>query len=323
MLFFNVPAANAAKEALSIWASQVVPVLFPFFVCADMMRLFCGKSLGAFTLFAMSMLSGAPAGARLCKDFNAKSEAQSRLCAALNATGPMFIVGAFCSAMLGCPLMSLPILLGQYASSAVMFFFCRSSVSAAHSEKPETPPLPILQALSDSIYNAVQAMLSIGGTIVCFKVLLAVFARLYALSSLPLPPVYISAMLYGCLEFVSGSVLLSACSLTFREMAASAAFLFSFGGLCVMAQSMRYVKLDAPVYLCRKLLQALISACIAFFSAPLFLPRAGAVFCSVDTELIAQNTLSALGLFAVSSFSLCSLWLLRVLFCNTKKAARK
>lgn len=319
LLLFSAPACEAAREGLRLWAQQVVPVLFPFFVCADMARRFSPATSGPFPLFIMSAVSGAPSGAKLVSYCKPDAKSAARLCAALNMTGPMFITGAFCLPLMGSALCALPILMGQYMSAALMLLSCRAAFPLVpqHAQSASKPPL--LQSLADSIFDGVQAMLSIGGSIVAFRVLLTLLDALAGWLGLPAPAPLPAALLSGLLEFVSGSMALSACALPYPLLAAAAAFLFSFGGLCVLAQSLRFLPLHAPLYLARKLLQALLAAAFAYIFALLLPANTAAVFNPPDAQLVMENSLSALGMFFASSLSFASLWLLLALRGGKKK----
>lgn len=66
MVIFPTIALYSARKGISLWISNVLPALLPFFICANFLqnigviRLF--KS-GVFP-FAMSVLSGYPMGAK-------------------------------------------------------------------------------------------------------------------------------------------------------------------------------------------------------------------------------------------------------------------
>lgn len=317
LLVFSSSVANAAKDALITWAFQVVPVLFPFFLCADMIQQLYGGSLSLVSLFLMSMVAGAPAGARLSSVYPLDETSRTCLCAALNATGPMFIVGSFCVSLMGRASLCVPILLGLYCSALFMLFTCRHLFPLPQTAR-EKPACGIFQVFSSSIYDGVQSMLSIGGAIVAFGVFLAVIEDLYTLSQLPPLSPYCRAMLSGLFEFVSGSVLLSKSAVSYPLTAASAAFLFSFCGLCVTAQSMRYVSIRLSLYFKRKLLQAGIAALIAYLFAK-YVPLSNPVFASLDMSLASENALSALGMFFASALSMGVLWLLQTILLYRRK----
>lgn len=104
----------AAKNGLILWATSVVPALFPFFVATELLShtsliSWLGKYLspimrplfgvpgeGAFA-FLMGLISGYPVGAKIVGNFCeqgicTKDEAE-RMLAFTNNSGPLFIVG--------------------------------------------------------------------------------------------------------------------------------------------------------------------------------------------------------------------------------------
>ena len=104
--------------------------------------------------------------------------------------------------------------------------------------------------------------------------------------------------------------------LSLRQTAALAAFFFSFGGICILVQSLAFARIRLGQYLGRKLLQGCLSALLAYFLCPLFLPDAQAVFAPASSGL-AQNAFSALwvggvSLLAASCLLLLSAWLGRI-----------
>ena len=306
LLFFSRTALQAAKEALSIWAGQVVPALLPFFICTDMLRRLGMRQRGALPFFFMSMLSGAPSGARLCSAYDHGDGAYTALVAACNVIGPMFVSGAYCVGMLQTPKLAIPLLLSQYASALLMLYRCRRSLPALSTEA--APMQAASAALSASIYDGVLSMLSIGGVILSYRVLLSLIGALWAASKLQPPPPLLAAMLTGMLEVVNGCAQLSAIPLSARQMAALSAFLFSFGGVCVMTQSMQFYTLLPWRYLLNKLQQGLFAALFAYCTTPLFLANTQEVIYTLDMYKLKQNTLSSLSVFLISSFSMLVVW---------------
>ncbi|MCI9087400.1 MAG: sporulation integral membrane protein YlbJ [Clostridia bacterium] len=114
LVLFSRTNLSAAKNGLILWATAVVPSLFPFFVATEMLSytnvVSClGKSLtsimrplfgvpgeAAFA-FIMGLISGYPVGAKIVSNFMeqgicSKEEAE-RMLAFTNNSGPLFIVG--------------------------------------------------------------------------------------------------------------------------------------------------------------------------------------------------------------------------------------
>lgn len=114
LVLFSQTNLIAAKNGLVLWATAVVPSLFPFFVATEMLSytniVSClGKLLnpimrplfgipgeGAFA-FLMGLISGYPVGAKIVSNFMeqgicTKEEAE-RMLAFTNNSGPLFIIG--------------------------------------------------------------------------------------------------------------------------------------------------------------------------------------------------------------------------------------
>lgn len=105
---------TAARSGISLWASNVVPSLFPFFVAANLLGyssvpyylskyakpimkpLFNMPGIAAFS-FIMGLISGFPVGAKITCDLYenkiiSKREAETMLCFTNNSS-PLFIIG--------------------------------------------------------------------------------------------------------------------------------------------------------------------------------------------------------------------------------------
>ena len=114
LVLFSQTNLIAAKNGLILWATAVIPSLFPFFVATEMLSYtnvvsFLGKWLspimrplfgvpgeGAFA-FIMGLISGYPVGAKIVSNFVeekicTKEEAE-RMLAFTNNSGPLFIIG--------------------------------------------------------------------------------------------------------------------------------------------------------------------------------------------------------------------------------------
>lgn len=114
LVLFSRTNLSAAKNGLILWATAVVPSLFPFFVATEMLSytnvvsclgkwltpimrpLFGVPGEGAFA-FMMGLISGYPVGAKIVSNFMeqgicTKEEAE-RMLAFTNNSGPLFIIG--------------------------------------------------------------------------------------------------------------------------------------------------------------------------------------------------------------------------------------
>lgn len=114
LVLFSRTNLSAAKNGLILWATSVVPSLFPFFVATEMlsytnvvsclgkwltpiMRPLFGVPGEAAFAFIMGLISGYPVGAKIVSNFMeqeicTKEEAE-RMLAFTNNSGPLFIIG--------------------------------------------------------------------------------------------------------------------------------------------------------------------------------------------------------------------------------------
>ena len=115
LVIFSKSNLTAAKNGLILWATCVVPSLFPFFVITNLLShtkvvSFTGKLLDRFMrplfnvpgiggfAFVMGLISGYPVGAKVVSDFRqeglvTKDEGE-RMLAFTNNSGPLFIISS-------------------------------------------------------------------------------------------------------------------------------------------------------------------------------------------------------------------------------------
>ena len=115
LVIFSKSNLTAAKNGLTLWATCVVPSLFPFFVITNLLSRtkvvsFTGKLLDKFMrplfnvpgvggfAFVMGLISGYPVGAKVVSDFRqdglvTKDEGE-RMLAFTNNSGPLFILSS-------------------------------------------------------------------------------------------------------------------------------------------------------------------------------------------------------------------------------------
>lgn len=289
LFLYSDQAVSAGIQGFYIWRDRLLPSLLPFFVCANIMQ-GLGLPSGAeqATLILLSLFSGAPSGARL---LSSHGEAHSRSVAILNTVSPMFVYVSFCSGMLGVPTLAIPILAAQFASAVIMLLIFPPVYPSVCSGEPSRSPM---QLLGESITAGISSMLNICGALVFFMALLSVIKEL-----IPFPGGITGAMLTGMLEMVSGCASLAELSLPASSIAAASAFLFSFGGICIFAQSLTFSRLSARVYFSVKLMQGLLAAAIAWLIAACF-PSATAVYNSIPASRLLTNTISFAGMLGVS-----------------------
>lgn len=311
LVAFNASAMRAARAGFDVWLNSLMPALLPFFICTSLLRATGLLSAATpFGLIALSFISGAPSGAKLCGEAYGYEEAPTPLCATLNMISPMFIYGSFATSMIGISKIALPIIFAQLIALGLCLPFALHRNPRAENANPLLEQ-PFSTALFSSISSSMLALLNICATVILFMVLLELLSVTGILTILAYPFEWLlgllgapkglaRALLMGFVEVTNGCKALSALDLPVRTVAASAAFFFSFGGICVMEQSSGFARIHAKSYLARKLAQGFIAAAAAHLLTPLFVSDAATVFEPFAQELAVNNALSSAMIFGAS-----------------------
>lgn len=284
------------------------------FVCTSLMRQMGALQRGnAAALFALAFVSGAPGGARLSSQYAADGDVDAGLtclAASLNTISPMYIAGAFATGMLGAPQAAFPILTAQLLSALLTVFLVRKAYAPVLTASAPEQALPFTRLFAASIAESVSSLLSICGTIIFFLVLTRLLSATGAMAVLLWPfrtlltllgsnGALAEAVFTGMLEMTAGSKALAEAGLPLRTAASAGAFLFSFGGLCIAAQSMLFLPVKLKQYLPLKLAQGVLAALLCYFLFPVCFPGAAHAG-AVSGETLAENALTATAIFAVS-----------------------
>lgn len=125
MVIFPTIALCSARKGISLWVSNVLPALLPFFICANFLQNIGVTSFfrsGGFP-FAMSVLSGYPMGAKIVGDLKRDGDISlneaKRLMSFCSTSGPAFMVGAVGAGMLGSGFLGGIIAVSHYAGALV------------------------------------------------------------------------------------------------------------------------------------------------------------------------------------------------------------
>lgn len=206
LIFFN-SNLSAVKSGISLWATSVVPSLFPFFVATELLMhtnivyhigkilnrfmkpLFNVRGEGAFA-FIMGIISGYPIGAKIATNFRKEhictKEECERLLSFTNNSGPLFIIGSvgillYRNTMIGLLLFITHLLASL--SVGILFRFWKknshtdsySSTSKAYTENKTQASFSNLgEILSESIVSSIKSILVIGGFVVIFSSIISI-----------------------------------------------------------------------------------------------------------------------------------------------------
>lgn len=265
-------ALSGAREGLVLCLNTVVPALFPFFVISAIMNSgitgkkfsalrplgnLCGIPQGCESLLLLGLLGGYPVGAQAVYDaYHSKkinANTAKRLLGFCSNAGPSFIFG---------------ILSSQFRSGKIVWFIWGIHILSAISvgailpnkqltaaELVVTEPLPLPKALE----KAIKTTGTVCGWVIIFRMLITVCSRwLFWLF-----PTSWRSVLTGILELTNGCCNLLSIPMESERFLISCCLL-SFGGLCVMLQTISVTKdLGIGMYISGKLLQTMLSLILA------------------------------------------------------------
>lgn len=290
MVIYPDRYVSVCFSGIKLWCYSVLPSLLPFFFLTAILTklqtlgnafdktgfitkpLFNCNGIALYAFFT-SVISGYPVGSRtVCDLHNANfidDDEAKRLAVLASTSGPLFIIGAVGSAMLGNKNYGLIIYCIHVFSAIIACVTLKN-----RGKKPPKFSKTNLtngncdNVLYESVYSSVISTLIVGGFIAVFYVISDVlidFKILYPISqtlnlilSLFSKEKLGDCVAAGLIECTKGCYLLSQCQTTPLTLALIA-FLTSFGGFSVIAQSMTYLKKAkvGALYFClAKLLQA-------------------------------------------------------------------
>lgn len=288
MLIFPDICANSARQSLILCAKAVIPSLFPYFICINlilkgglaekigkrtgflMRPVFNVPGEGAF-VFIAGLLSGYPSGAKCAAELLengtcTKSEAQ-RMVNFCNNSGPIFILGSVGSSMLGNHTAGA-ILLAVHVLSAVTL-----GIILGRNAKTETAVISAKRraaapSLSAAVTDAVNLILYVCGYIVFFNILVSLLCAMGVFNPLcriftkfGASPEGANAFLCGLIEMTGGISRLSAINTALPKLLLVSALL-GFGGISVIMQIYGIISkygLSLKSFICAKLMQSAIS----------------------------------------------------------------
>ncbi len=306
-------AYQAALDGLKLWLNVVCPALLPFFICIEILiglgvvsllgGMFKGIMKPVFNVpgeasfaFFMSISSGYPVGSKITTDLRlnkkcSQSEGQ-RMLSLCSTSGPLFIIGAVATGILGNPSIGFLLAVSHYLSAIAMGFIMRfykrdkSSSGSLYRISPlrdmldyrkrDNRSLGVL--MGDAVKSGVNLILMIGGFIIFFSVITAILkisgvlnAAAYIISSIipfvKLDQKLVSCVIVGMLEVTNGIKECAALKLPAIIQAILVSFMIGFGGLSVNAQVLSIISetdLSFGLYLFLKLLQGAVASFLTF-----------------------------------------------------------
>lgn len=306
LLFFSENNLIAAQEGLVIWSTKVVPSLFAFFVATELLcktnfTYILGKFLNKLMkpifnvpsesslALILGTISGYPIGAKVVCNLKkekiiSKIEAE-RLIAYTNNSGPLFILATVGISLFNNKQLGI-ILLISHIISAILVGYCfkfwkKDKFDINFKEtKFNSQNLPIKlsnfgEILGNSIKSAISNILSIGGFIVLFSVILSILNNSGILQFVSaffylfgIPQEISLALFTGIIELTNGVTLTSSLYSNYNLISILlTSFLLGFGGFSVLLQVYSIIakeNISIKPYIIGKFLQGLFSIVITF-----------------------------------------------------------
>lgn len=306
LILFSDSNLLAAQNGIYLWATKVLPSLFPFFVATELLcktnfAHLLGKLLNKFMrpLFnvpgesslaiILGTLSGYPVGAKVVCNLKqekviSKIEAE-RLIAYTNNSGPLFILSTVGIALFQNKRIGFILLISHVTSAILVAYFFKfwknNRVDFSFNERKfnsQNMPLKLSNfgdVLSSSIKNAISNILSIGGFIVIFSVILSILNNSGIINIIStffnifgIPSEFSTAFLTGIIELTNGVSLSASLYENYHLISILlTSFLLGFAGISVLFQVYSIISkenISIKPYIIGKILQGLFSSIITF-----------------------------------------------------------
>jgi len=323
----SASCVQGVREGLRLCAVTVIPSLFPFlivsqFITQSGMADFSGKVLSKTTrlvfglsgccsaVILMSLIGGFPVGAKMTDELLHQNKITKAEAGRLNLfcvnAGPAFIIGTVGSLMLSSVRAGVLIYICTALSSLTVGILSRFIITGTTAKETESKVVFIgnpVKALSTSVSDSLNAMLSICAWIVIFNALISIILSSFEGSGV--------TVLCSILEVTNGVKL----SMELFSLPVLAAII-SFGGISVHCQIMPYIlksEMSLKLFFCSRIVCAALSA--VYLRALLFVfPCETAVFSNY-----AEITASAYSVSLPSAAALIIMCVLLIFEVDTNK----
>lgn len=285
--------AASCLNAISVWAVKVLPALFPFFIFSKIIvgliepkqtkldKLFAKiyhTPATSSSVYLLSILSGYPMGAKLiCNMFERgvyTREDAKKMLAFCSVSGPMFMIGTVGVAIFGSFKAGVIIFIANLVASLINGLIFRGKKTEFVVPQLETKQQEHSSILADSVYDALISILLVGSFMVLAFLIVDILKNtkiLAFVANLLCKPFgfkheSVQAVLAGLVEITRGIIDLNLvdCSLQIKVILASG--LIGFGGICIMLQSITFLKklnIKFGFVLLQKFVQGVLASIIA------------------------------------------------------------
>ena len=323
LILLDAPRAILyATDAMTLCFEVIVPTLFPFFVCANILIYsgVCETLSKAFTFcmrplfnvspvgssaFILGIISGYPLGAMTAGElyknsYITKTEAE-RLLSFCNNSGPLFILGSIGVAMYGnirygVILYAIHILSSIIVGIAFRFYKYRDYI--APDITLSQPQKNYGEVFNIALQNSIQTILTVCGAVIIFSMASRLFLDL-----IPMSPT-VDAFVSGLMEFVTGTVKISNLTIPIAKKLILSSAIVGFAGLSVHVQVIAVIakyELSLIPYFMGKIMHGIVSFALIYLYFLKF-PITTAVFSPSISKTVAATSLCELVAAAITVF---------------------
>ena len=288
---------QSTLNGILVWATAVVPALFPFFFLTKFLtqlgfveqlarffspvtkKLFNVSGVSSY-VFLMSVISGYPVGAKIISELYQnkviKQTEAVRMCSFCSTSGPLFIIGTVGAEMFLCKgagfIIFIAHILGAICNGLLFRNYKRKEKFFDIGSKTKNPE-PIDSILSSTIYDSVISILLVGGYIALFFMIIDILSNFYILSFLSNAVGYVFGLLgigadasvgfiSGIVEVTRGCLDLSTSSASLPVLCVLACGVISWGGFSTHFQALTFLKkcnMKFSLYTLQKLCHAIFA----------------------------------------------------------------
>lgn len=276
MVIFPTIALYSARKGISLWLSNVLPALLPFFICANFLQnigVIRFLKSGVFP-FAMSVLSGYPMGAKIVGDLKRQGEISlneaKRLMSFCSTSGPAFMVGAVGAGMLGSGMLGGIIAISHYTGALINGLVYSHILGKSDSPMRQEQLYGRQAGMQESFTEAILSSFKALGVILAYIVLfMFVTDMLHMCGGFSLfESQEMRALIKGFFEMTVGCGAAAECINTTNSVKCIlCTAIMSWGGLSVLGQSMSMLSgtgISLRYLFVSKLTHSLFSAIVAF-----------------------------------------------------------
>lgn len=277
MVIFPTIALYSARKGISLWISNVLPALLPFFICANFLQnigVIKVLKSGVFP-FVMSVLSGYPMGAKIVGDLKRSGDISlneaKRLMSFCSTSGPAFMVSAVGAGMLGSGLLGGIIAVSHYAGALINGLVYgrllgRDPSGGMTALKSQAPDKGLQESFTDAILLSFRSLGIVLAYIVLFMFVTDLLHMCGVFSLVESPA--LRALVKGFFEMTVGCGAVAECtSITASVKCVLCSAIMSWGGLSVLGQSMSMLSgtgISIKYLFVSKLTHGLFAAAAAF-----------------------------------------------------------